>query len=63
MLIGHRAWSQFGDSNTLFWRVVLVQMVADIIGGKECACYGRRRLDGIWPVTAMNRGGGGRAYA
>jgi hypothetical protein len=42
--------------------VVLVEMDADIIGGKECdRC--RERLDGIWPVMAMERGRRDRAYA
>jgi len=42
--------------------VVLVQVDADLIGGKECDSY-RGRLDGIWPVMAMGRGRENRTYA
>lgn len=37
-------------------------MSADVIGGKECDSY-RGRLDGIWPVLAMEVGRGDMAYA
>jgi len=42
--------------------VVLVQVGADVIGGKDCDGY-RGRLDGMWPVMAMERGRGDRVYA
>lgn len=42
--------------------MVLVHVDADIIGGKECDSY-RGRLDGIWPVMAMERGRGDGIYA
>ena len=42
--------------------MVLVHVDAEMIGGKECdSCVGR--LDGIWPVIAMESGRGERAYA
>lgn len=42
--------------------MVLVQVDADIIGRKECGSY-RGRLDGIWPVRAMERGREDKACA